>query len=468
MKVTRQSRRQVRVQNAVFLVLFAGVIGLLAWLTQDFSFQADWTAGNRNTLSETTQKLLQSTEGPLSITAFVAEDAELRQDIKERIKRYRRYRRDLELEFVNPDLDPARARQDGITRSGQLVLRLGERSEKLDFSLMNEQALANALQRLARAEERWIAVLEGHEERDPNGNNNQGWSQFSDVLRRGGFKVQPLNLIRTPQIPDNVSMLVIASPRRDLLPGEVAAIQAYVRSGANLLWLQDPGGGLYGLEPLADDLGVKFLQGVIVDANPELRLLLGIQHPAVIPVVDYRVHPVTQDLGVQTLFPFAGAVEHQGSGDWRAEPFLVSLPQTWTEVAELSGEIAFEPESGDRRGPLTIGLSLTRKLTTAGTEEQGGADRTSPGQQRIVVLGDSDFLANGFLGNGGNLELATNIFNWLSRDDALIAISPKTAPDTRLDLGDTSTIAIGIGFLIVLPLLLMTSGIVIWLKRRQL
>ncbi len=465
MKVTQQSRRQVRVQNAVFLVLFLGAIGLTAWLTQEFSFQADWTAGNRNTLSETTQKLLQGADGPLSITAFVAEDDELRQDIRERIKRYQRYRPDLALEFINPDLDPARARQEGITRSGQLVLRLGERSEKLDFALMNEQALANALQRLARTEARWIAVLEGHEERDPNGTNNPGWSQFSDTLRRSGFKVQTLNLIRTPQIPDNAAMLVIASPRRDPRPGEVAAVQAVVRAGGNLLWMQDPGGGLYGLEPLADDLGVRFLEGVIVDANPELRLLLGIQHPAVIPVVDYRIHPITQDLSVQTLFPFAGAVEPLGGGDWRAEPFLVSLPQTWTEVTELSGEVTFEPEEGDRQGPLTLGLSLTRPLTTEGDSDEAPAEGR---QQRVAILGDSDFLANGFLGNGANLELAANIFNWLSRDDALIAISPKTAPDTRLELGDTSTIVIGLGFLIVLPLLLMGSGIAIWLKRRRL
>lgn len=467
MKVTRQSRRQVRIQNAVFLALFLSLIGMLAWLTNEFSYQADWTAGNRNTLSETTQKLLKSIEGPLSITAFVAEDPELRRDIRERVERYQRYRPDLGLSFVNPDLEPALAGQEGITRSGQIVLRLGDRSEKLDFSFMNEQALANALQRLSRASDRWVAVLEGHEERDPNASNNQGWSQFSDVLRRSGFKVQQLNLIRSPQIPDNTAVLVIASPHRDLLPGEVAAIQSYIRAGGNLLWLQDPGSGLHGLQPLADELGVTFLEGVVVDANPELRLLLGIQHPAVIPVVDYRVHPVTQDLRVQTLFPFAGAVEHQGNEQWRSEPFLVSLPQTWSEVDELSGDIVFEPDKGDRRGPLTLGLGLTRKLPVEPSEANEGGQAPDR-QQRIVIIGDSDFLANGFLGNGGNLELASNVFNWLVQDDVLIAISPKTAPDTRLELGDTSTIVIGVGFLIVLPLLLMASGIVIWLKRRQL
>jgi ABC-type uncharacterized transport system involved in gliding motility auxiliary subunit len=467
MRVTQQSRRQVRIQNAVFLVLFVGVIGLLAWLTQEFSFQADWTAGNRNTLSETTQRLLEGTEGPLAITAFVVQDDELRRDIKERVKRYQRYRPDLTLDFVNPDLDPGRAREAGITRSGQLLLSLGERNERLDFAVMNEQALANALQRLARAGERWIAVLEGHEERDPSETGNQGWSQLADTLRRSGFKIQPLNLIRTPQIPDNTAMLVVASPQRELLPGEVAAIQSYVRAGGNLLWLQDPGAGLHGLRPLADELGVRFIRGVIVDANPELRLLLGIQHPAVIPVVDYRVHPVTRELGVQTLFPYAGAVEHQGTPDWRVEPFLVSLPQTWSEVAELSGEIVFEPESGDRRGPLNIGLSLTRDLPAAGAGE-GDEPPSGARQQRIVVVGDSDFLANAYLGNGGNLELATNMFNWLSQDDSLIAITPKTAPDTRLELGDVSTIVIGLGFLILLPLLLVGSGITIWLRRRRL
>ncbi|MEZ5574327.1 MAG: hypothetical protein R3F44_01280 [Candidatus Competibacteraceae bacterium] len=41
---------RLRIQNALFLLLFGLLIGLLAWLSVRYSVQADWTAGGRNTL----------------------------------------------------------------------------------------------------------------------------------------------------------------------------------------------------------------------------------------------------------------------------------------------------------------------------------------------------------------------------------------------------------------------------------
>ena len=85
----------------------------------------------------------------------------------------------------------------------------------------------------------------------------------------------------------------------------------------------------------------------------------------------------------------------------------------------------------------------------------------------MVIVGDADFLSNQYLGNGGNLEIGTNLINWLSHDDRLIAISPRPAPDTRLELSAYSQYTIAFTFLLVLPLVLLASGVRIWLKRRK-
>ena len=92
---------------------------------------------------------------------------------------------------------------------------------------------------------------------------------------------------------------------------------------------------------------------------------------------------------------------------------------------------------------------------------------TSPGEQRIVVIGDGDFLSNAYLGNGGNLNLGMNLIDWLGRDDALIAISPTTAPDLSLTLSKFASAVIGLTVLLGLPLLLLACGITIWLRRRH-
>ena len=466
MKVTQQSRRRVRLQNAIFVILFVGIIGLLAWLTHGYKYEADWTAGARNTLSEASRTLLGRAQGPLRIIAFVPDEQDLHQRIKERIRQYQRYKPDVTLEFVNPDLDPQLARELGVTRTGQIVIQLGERSEHLDD--MTEQSVANAIQRLSRAGERIVAFLEGHGERDPKDATNQGMQQLGEVLGRAGFDLQPLSLIRSPQIPSNIRFLVIAAPSSDLLPGEVAVIRDYVKSGGNLLWLQEPG-PLHGLEPLARDLGIHFLDGTIVDANADLRMVLGIEHPAVVPVIDFRAHPVTRDLSSQVVFPIARGIQVVGGGEsgWTVEPMLVTLSRTWSETGSLQGDVQFEPEKGDVLGPLNIGVSLRRPEETP-QEKKADTETAAPArEQRIAVIGDSDFLANSFVGVGSNLDLGNNLFNWLAEDDQLISIRPKSAPDTELELSNTAAIVIGAGFLVVLPVGLIAAGLTIWLRRRK-
>jgi ABC-type uncharacterized transport system involved in gliding motility auxiliary subunit len=83
------------------------------------------------------------------------------------------------------------------------------------------------------------------------------------------------------------------------------------------------------------------------------------------------------------------------------------------------------------------------------------------------VVGDGDFLSNSYLGNGGNLDLGLNLVRWLSGDDNLLDIPARTAPDSRLELSRTAGAAIGLGFLFILPLLLIATGLLIWWRRRR-
>ena len=78
MEITRRSRLMLRLQSLVFAVLFLGIIGLLAWLSTRYVYQADWTAGGRNTISEDTRQLLDKLEDAVHITAFAREDVLLR------------------------------------------------------------------------------------------------------------------------------------------------------------------------------------------------------------------------------------------------------------------------------------------------------------------------------------------------------------------------------------------------------
>jgi len=456
MKVSRRSRILLRLQGLTFSLLFAASIGLLAWLSTQYVYQADWTAGARNTVSADTRELLAELDQPVRITAFVRDEAQLRRQIQDLVGSYQRFKDDITLEFINPDTVPEQVRELGISSGGELRVSYRGRSENIQT--LSEHTLSNSLLRLSRQEQRWIAFLTGHGEREPLGETNHGLGIFGAELERKGLNVQKVNLTETG-IPTNISLLVVAGPRVNLLPGEVSALLDYVRQGGNLLWLAEPG-DLHGLEPLAELLGIDFLPGRVVDAGSQL---FGVDNPPFVVITAYPQHEITGDMATVTVCPEVAALGLRDSGAWTQVPLLTTLPRSWTELGELAGEISFDADTDERAGPLDIGVVLTRKRP-ASEDMEAAAE---PPEQRVIVIGDGDFLSNTYLGNGGNLGLGLNMVHWLSHDDAFIDIQVQAAPDTTLELGRTAQAVIGIGLLFGLPLLLLVSGLLVWLRRRR-
>ncbi|MCX8049366.1 MAG: GldG family protein [Methylohalobius sp.] len=455
MRLDQRLHRQIRLQNLLFIVLFLALVGLLGGLSQRYHYTFDWTAQGRHSLSEASIKVLATLDHEVEITAFARENNELRSRIQDLVARYQRRKPDIHLNFVNPDLYPDRVRELGITADGELVVAYGARTEKVQD--LNEQSLTSALLRLAKQTEEQILFLEGHGERSPLGQANFDLGQFGRTLENLGFKVNVWNLAKNPDLPENTSVLVIASPQTAYLPGEVERIMAFLERGGALLWLAEPE-DLTGLDPLAQALGIHFLPGTVVDPSSQA---LGIRDPTFVLAADYPIHPVTQELRSLSLFPRARPLEASSAGKFSAEVIIKTLPRTWNETGPLEGEIQLDPNQGEREGPLTLGLALTRKAPNQKT------DQSEPQEQRAAVIGDGDFLANAYLGNGNNLDLGLNLIRWLTHNDQLITIPARTAPDNRLDLSSSAMALIGLGFLIFLPLTLVSCGFLIWWQRRR-
>ena len=160
MLISQKTRRYTRLQGWLFTMLFLGIVGVSAYLSTRYSFNADWTANGRNTLSDASVELLKQMDGPISIISYATEDDSVRRAVSDLVNRYRRHKADLTLQFVNPDLVPDTIRELGIRVNGEL--RVDYQGRKENLKNLSEQGLTNMLQRLARSGERWLVFVEGH------------------------------------------------------------------------------------------------------------------------------------------------------------------------------------------------------------------------------------------------------------------------------------------------------------------
>jgi ABC-type uncharacterized transport system involved in gliding motility auxiliary subunit len=427
-------------------VLLAGLLGVLAWQTRT---QWDISQSKRNSLSQASIEVLKKLGGPLTITVYAtAQDAQLgnmRKMIEEFLSLYQRVKPDLKVIFIDSVEQPMVAQEAGIQVNGEMVVEFNGKREHL--TIINEQALTSLLMRMARPSEKRVLALAGHGERKLDGIANRDLGEFGKNLLSKGFKISSLNLAITPNVPRDAAVLIISSPQADLAEAEVEKLLAYVARGGSLLWLldQEP---LHGLQPLAEKLDLTLTPGLVIDPQAQqLRVPITFSVGA-----SYGHHPVTDNFDHVTVFPFARQVTVNENEEWRGIPLVETALNGWVENGKLDSGMTFD-EMYDVLGPVSIAVALSRTVQ----------DR----EQRIAVVGSSYFLANDYLGYGKNLDFGLNLVNWLAGDENLISIPPRVATDTSLSLSERAQIAIIVVFLIILPLIFLTSGAFIWWRRRR-
>lgn len=443
-----------RLLHALLCLAAAALIG---FLSTRFGFRQDWSAAQSASLAPQTVELLARLDQPVDVVSYASDGGTLRTAIAAFVQRYQLHKSDISLSFVDPAADPAAMRELGVRIDGEIELRYRGRSERLQR--LDEKHFSSALLRLSRTQERVVAFLSGHGERKPDGDGNADLGQFTQLLLAQGVRSVPLVLGSGAKVPDNTDLLVIANPRVTVAAPVVAEIADWVERGGALLWLTEPGENA-GLDALAQALSVRVLPGLLVDGS---GASLGLTDPSFVALSQYPPHPVSKGLELTTLFPQAAALAQLATPRWQLQPLLRSSAQSWSETGAMpkagdtGATIRYDENSDEMRGPLDLAFALQRL-----------SPRPDKREQRAAVVGDGDFLSNQFLANGGNRELGQRLFNWLLADDGLIEIAERGAPDRLITLSQTRLSLIGLGLLLVLPLLLaIGGGVLAWRRRRQ-
>jgi ABC-type uncharacterized transport system involved in gliding motility auxiliary subunit len=456
------------------------ILGLINFLGTRYHWRADLTEAQLFTLAPQSRQLVSVLPQPVKVWLF---DINQNPQDRELLENYQRQSSKFKYEYIDPQARPGIAEKFGVKDYGEVYLESGDKRQLVQTVNQNERLseirLTSRLQQLTSSTTAKVYLLQGHGEHQLSAGKD-AISQAVQGLGDKNFTTSPLNLAETSKVPQDAAVVIVAGPKRELFGGEVKALQEYLSRGGNLLLMIDPNTDPK-LNSLLQEWGIRLDNRLAVDVSGESVIGLG---PATPLVTEYGQHPITKDFGNgNSFYPVARPLEITSVPGVDATPLLrtKAYPSSWAESDLQSEKLEFNADK-DLKGPLTLGVALTRKQAAKPTSTpqaspipspttQGKAPPTPSSQtateSRLVVLGNSNFATDGLFQQQLNGDVFLNSVTWLSQQDQQpLSIRPKEPKNRRITLTTTQANLLILSSLLVLPLIGLAIAVILWWKRR--
>ncbi len=451
--------------NAVLMtVMFAAVLVVVQAISMKNTHRFDVTANQRFTLTEQTQTLLAQLSDEVVVTAFFRSTETNAVLASNLLSMYEHNNKLIRFSLVDPDRKPHIAEAKSV-RQGQVLVEYKNTRRVIDG--ISEEKLTNAILLATRQVQKTVYFITGHDEKRIDYNAGEGMSAARIRLEEQGFKVYQLSLLDVDSIPPDCAVLIIAGPKKEMLDHEAGKVAAYLEQGGSVLFLLDPRRPVGRIEPILAryhvviDNIVLLDELVVVDAGEEIF------DATYTKIRRYEGHAITRDFQAITIFPMArplAIVPVEGDISVNAQYLAITEKSAWgeTDMTNFSSGTATR-DRNDVPPPLAVALVAERTNRFDRNLKLNAKESRS----RIVVVGDSDFATNRFLGVLGNSDFFLNAVDYLAEEEIVIPIR------LRAGLGDSVFISAAEGRLIfvlclvLLPLLVISLGGYVHLKKRR-
>jgi ABC-type uncharacterized transport system involved in gliding motility auxiliary subunit len=487
--------RQRRGEIAAYTLGVVGVLCALAWLSIQFPARIDMTEEGKYSLSPQTVTMLKKLEKPVHVTFF--HDPLMRETV-ELYQLMARQTDKLTVEFFDPMLNPAAARLRGVQFAGTSLLE--SEGRKMQLNSPSETDIANGILRVSLGVTQKVCFLDGHREPDPFSleshdhmegtaghthglgseyvkHQQHGMAKARNALETLNYTAEKLSLVRegAGDTLAQCSLLIVAGPKLELLPPEVAAIRTYLAAGGNAFFLLDPFVRT-GLEPVLLEYGIVADDDIVIDESSHFWA-----DPSSPAVTDYNYHEISLELPL-TFFPGARSFSPtpQRVPGSNVLPLVNSSKQSYGQTDNQRTRF---DKAKDRPGPLTMMAVAVRRPESAHDAAPGPAEdreaagtkagKRAPeaplrvtGRSRVAVVGDSDFATNSFFHIMGNGKLFLNTVNYLASQENLIGLEPRSKDLPRVNLTNRQMKGTFFVAVILVPALLAAVGFAVWWKQR--
>jgi ABC-type uncharacterized transport system involved in gliding motility auxiliary subunit len=457
-----------------YIIVIIAVLVAVNFLANRYDKSLDTTANKQFSLSDQTEKVAKNLKNDVTIYYF--NDQQSFQAGHDLLDRYKALSPKITVKYIDPVRKRQEAQAAGYRRDVTVLVSSNGRQEEAKSN--TEEEVTGALIRSQKSGERTVCYVTGAGEHGLDDEQAQGFSLQKQLLERDNYKSKSITLKpagATPdankqvaigqaaasgpvEVPKDCLALVIGGPQSDYPKPVVEAMQKYVEGGGHALFMLDTPmrlGREAGASENADLAGV--LAGWGVTLNKDLVLypsdvgaMLGLG-PEYSVITQFESHAITRPMRSPVAFPYPRSMDAKSAGKATVEK-LIATPEESIAIDSIGPGGAVDPKKG-KKGPHTLAAAGTISGTPQG---------------RFIVVGTSGWAENRVLGSRifGNRDFFMNTINWLTADEDLISIRPKSTEDRPLNITGQKLSLVFYLSVIVFPLAIVGFGLAAWWKRR--
>jgi len=285
------------------------------------------------------------------------------------------------------------------------------------------------------------------------------------TFERSGYITSNINLA-LDEIPDDTMVLVSAAPKFDFLDEEIIKLEQYIATGGNLIILYDAQiPSLPVLDRFLAQWGVAVESKLIFDEDFTFIPQLGVIGTHVVTgdlpstpnaeMISTNVVPV----GVFSARPLRA---ESAVGGFHLNPLIQTFSaSSYAKDLSVGNITTGERESNDDSGPFVIAYNV-RYLARDTDGNQVWANLIVAG----ATLFEDTFLSmfgDSFYNNMLMIDLANDLNPFGDR----VYIPAKQFSDNTMLVSTAGSRAVLILMVIMLPLVIIASGVIVWRKRRH-
>lgn len=340
-----------------------------------------------------------------------------------------------------------------ITYNQQYLNYYGvKQPEKIEANA--EQAVVSAIMNVTDTDPVKVAVLTGYGETEN--------TVLQNLLKTNSYVIESVNITLTDKISEDYDFVFMFGPDKDYSVADISKLDTWLDNsgnfGKNLVYVSNPKlGESPNLDGLLDQWGLKVEKGITYQTD-ENYTYSGMNTYQVLSVPDTDFSKFTNNSPVHgyNMSAVTSKWENQsGNGNISIQSLLKTYDGAVIKPQD-SGD-NWTPESDAKRTQYSVIMQAVK------TRFEG----TTPFSSRIVAVGGIEFLNSSFLQTASvnNSQLIMNIFNVSCNKEEGITLTPKSYNTSTFKITDAQKNGLVVGFVIVLPVLLIVFGIIIWVRR---